>query len=303
MGIAAIDSAADSAQDPLPPTALGLSLLEVYFTRVYNAPVLFYKPLLFQQYLEGKIHGALLKALFALATLYVLSVATSNSSALISRLMNWSRFLHPIDDENEQDTNTELKILRIYRSCGLSWAKSALEEAMSLTMHSPSLMAVQALECIQLFWFGIGQPHPGNLCLGKLIFYEEWCHDLLVETQVNKPLALAYRSCTILGYDRRPADENDSCTSIEAELGRRCFWACWISTCIVMQPEPYIESAWKEAAMLPLPCSVSGSFNQMMDKDWNSLPVRNSSENLYPPTTPGLLIKIIGIWWDHFFTD
>lgn len=88
MGIAAIDSAADSAQDPLPPTALGLSLLEVYFTRVYNAPVLFYKPLLFQQYLEGKIHGALLKALFALATLYVLSVATSNSSALISRLMN-----------------------------------------------------------------------------------------------------------------------------------------------------------------------------------------------------------------------
>ncbi|EWY89603.1 hypothetical protein FOYG_10422 [Fusarium oxysporum NRRL 32931] len=251
MGIVAIDSAADSAQDPLPPTALGLSLLEVYFTRVYNAPLLFYKPLLFQQYLEGKIHGALLKALFALATL----------------------FLHPTDDENEQDTNTELKILRIYRTCGLSWAKSALEEVMSLTMHSPSLMAVQALECIQLFWFGIGQPHPGNLCL-----------------------ALAYRSCKILGYDRRPADENDSYTSIEAELGRRCFWACWISTCIVMQPEPYIESAWKEAAMLPLPCLVSGSFNQMMDKDWNSLPVRNSSGNLYPPTTPGLLIKIIGIW-------
>jgi len=63
-----------------------------------------------------------------------------------------------------------------------------------------------------------------------------------------------------------------------------------------MQPEPYIESAWKEAAMLPLPRLVSGSFNQMMDKDWNALPVRNLSENLYPPTTSGLLIKIIGIW-------
>ncbi|TVY79916.1 putative transcriptional regulatory protein [Fusarium oxysporum f. sp. cubense] len=251
MKTVAIDSAADSTQPPLPPTALGLSLLEVYFTRVYNASLLFYKPLLFQQYLEGKIHSVLIRALFALATL----------------------FLHPIDNENEQNTNTELKILRIYRPCGLSWAKSALEEVMSLAMHSPSLMAVQALECIQLFWFGIGQPHPGNLCL-----------------------ALAYRSCKILGYDRRPADENDSCTSLEAELGRRCFWACWISTCIVMQPEPYIESAWKEAAMLPLPCLVSGSFNQMMDKDWNALPVRNLSENLYPPTTSGLLIKIIGIW-------
>lgn len=296
MKTVAIDSTADSTQPPLPPTALGLSLLEVYFTRVYNASLLFYKPLLFQQYLEGKIHSVLIRALFALATLYVQAVATSSNSAPRSRLTKWSRFLHPIDNENEQNTNTELKILRIYRPCGLSWAKSALEEVMLLAMHSPSLMAVQALECIQLFWFGIGQPHPGNLCLGKLISYEEWCHDLLVETQVNKSIALAYRSCKILGYDRRPADENDSCTSLEAELGRRCFWACWISTCIVMQPEPYLESAWKEAAMLPLPCLVSGSFNQMMDKDWNALPVRNLSENLYPPTTPGLLIKIIGIW-------
>jgi hypothetical protein len=67
----ATESTINTNQPPLPPTALGLSLLEIYFARIYNASLLFHKPLLFQVYLEGKIHGALLKALFALATLYV----------------------------------------------------------------------------------------------------------------------------------------------------------------------------------------------------------------------------------------
>jgi hypothetical protein len=163
------ESTTDTKQPPLPPTALGLSLLEIYFARIYNASLLFHKPVLFQQYLEGKIHGALLKALFALATLcvtlYALSEFNSNCSA-----DKFFRFLHPKDDEEEsdQDENTELKVLSVYHSCGLPWAKAAMREAMPLVMESPSLMIVQALECIQLYWFGIGQPHSGNLCLGKL---------------------------------------------------------------------------------------------------------------------------------------
>lgn len=60
-----------SDQPPLPPTALGLSLLELYFTRVYNASLMFHKTVLFQQYLEQELHGALLRALLALATLCV----------------------------------------------------------------------------------------------------------------------------------------------------------------------------------------------------------------------------------------
>lgn len=59
----------NAEQYALPPTAIGLALLEIYFARIYNASLLFYKPLLFQQYLEGGIHDALLRALFALATL------------------------------------------------------------------------------------------------------------------------------------------------------------------------------------------------------------------------------------------
>ena len=71
MSSVAAETASDSDQPALPPTALGLSLLEIYFARIYNASLLFYKPILFQQYLEGRLHGALLKAIFALATLYV----------------------------------------------------------------------------------------------------------------------------------------------------------------------------------------------------------------------------------------
>lgn len=63
----------DFDQPPLPSRAIGLSLLEVYFTRIYNASLLFYKPFLFQSYLDGKLPDILLKAIFALSTLYVRS--------------------------------------------------------------------------------------------------------------------------------------------------------------------------------------------------------------------------------------
>lgn len=37
----------DQDQPPLPPTALCLALLELYFTRIYNASLLFHRPVLF----------------------------------------------------------------------------------------------------------------------------------------------------------------------------------------------------------------------------------------------------------------
>ena len=298
----------DSEQPPLPPTALGLSLLEIYFTRIYNASILFCKPILFQEYLEGRVHGALLRALFALATLCVPPYAMSKFSE-ITQLMNFPSFLHPRNDEEEcaTDGNAELKVLSVYHSCGLPWAKAALREVMPLAIESPSLMIVQALECIQLYWFGIGQPHSGNLCLGKLLPIRKAIsqHEgISLRTQVDELIGLAYRSCQMLGYDRKYFNENDGLSeSVESELGRRCFWACWTSTCIVMEPEPYIESAWKEVAMLPLPGSISSApsgcevtLNQMMDRDWHSIIVRSSRRGSHPTTAVGSLVKIIGVW-------
>jgi hypothetical protein len=43
---------------------------------------------------------------------------------------------------------------------------------MVLAVESPSLMTVQALECIQLYFIGIGQYTSGILCLGMLCLYQ-----------------------------------------------------------------------------------------------------------------------------------
>ncbi|KAL3484767.1 hypothetical protein BJX62DRAFT_218240 [Aspergillus germanicus] len=251
----------DQVQPPLPPTALGLSLLELYFTRIYNSTLLFHKPVLFQQYLEHELHGALLRALLALATL----------------------FLQPCDSENEKDLigeHAELKVLSIYHSSGLPWAKAALEEAMVAAVESPSLMVIQALECLQHYWFGIGQHYRGNLCL-----------------------TLAYRACHLLGYAEKIPNGVvglDHDVSLESELARRCFWACWTSTCIVMEPEPYVKSSWQEVAMVPLPGLIRSTqsgytitLGELMDENWNASVLAAAAK---PPPAPAILMKMVGIW-------
>ncbi|KXJ85249.1 hypothetical protein Micbo1qcDRAFT_210150 [Microdochium bolleyi] len=55
--------------DSLPPRAIGLGLLDIYFERLYNAHLLFRKPPLFAAYLDGRLPPYLLKAIFAVATM------------------------------------------------------------------------------------------------------------------------------------------------------------------------------------------------------------------------------------------
>ncbi|GAQ42991.1 hypothetical protein EURHEDRAFT_551108 [Aspergillus niger] len=117
-------------------------------------------------------------------------------------------------------------------------------------------------------------------------------------------LALAYRSCHLLGYSRKSTDNNDYYDeSLESELSRRCFWACWTSTCIVMEPEPYIKLAWQEVGLVPLPGLISNTssgytitLNQTMDENWisRSLDRRISSDSY--PGSAAILMKMVGVW-------
>ncbi|UDD61989.1 hypothetical protein AFCA_009321 [Aspergillus flavus] len=251
----------DVVRPPLPPRALGLSLLDIYFTRIYNASVLFCKPILFQQYLDGRIPEVLLKALFALATLFLTRVNEDNNE----EQLEWS----------------ELKLLNAYSSCGLPWARSALREAMSSIYTEPSLTVLQALHCLQLYWFGVGEPRTGHLCL-----------------------TLAYRSCDLLGYNKKVVDGVErSDSSLETESRRRCFWACWISTCMVMEPEPYVRLAWQEASMIPLPAAIpyiaSGHqvvLNEKMDHNWCSSLVESHYEGTRTSVYAASLVKMVGVW-------
>lgn len=126
-------------------------------------------------------------------------------------------------------------------------------------------------------------------------------HDAMM---ANKTVALAYRSCQILGFDARAANSDDgSSQSLQAELARRCFWACWTSTCIVMEPEPYIDASWKEVAMLPLPSSIAShpegyriSLTEAMNNSWQPVPILSVIGETNPPTASGALVKMIGVW-------
>lgn len=123
------------------------------------------------------------------------------------------------------------------------------------------------------------------------------------ESCVNVILALAYRSCHLLGYSKKiVVDIGKHDVSLESELRRRCFWACWVSTCIVMAPEPYIRSAWQEASMLPLPACIRDTefgyeitLSEKMDKDWNSTFV-GPLESIHSPVVAASIVKMVGIW-------
>jgi hypothetical protein len=197
--------------------------------------------------------------------------------------------------------NTELKILSAFHSYGLGWAKAAEKEALISAVDAPSLMVTQALECLQLYWFGVGRPHSANLCLGKSHVLTPVTPPV---THIDKPTALAYRSCHLLGYSKKFSDKfDDHALSLESELGRRCFWACWTSTCIVMEPEPYIKSCWQEAAEVPLPGIISNTFSghsitlsERMDRDWHSTMLETRTRTNTRSGAAAHLMKMVGLW-------
>ncbi|KIW10056.1 hypothetical protein PV08_11832 [Exophiala spinifera] len=239
----------------LPPFSAGLGLLEIYFSRVYNASLLFWKPLLFQQYVEGKIPAFLLRAIFAISALFV--------------------------DSNQRNLEgySELRALGAFRHLSLSWAQAAAREACSLATLDPSLEVIQTLECLTLYWFGTGQSKSGDLSL-----------------------ALAYRCCCVLGFNQSKSSEIPK-ASLDAELQRRCLWACWASMCIVAAPEPYLRCWWSEVAQVPLParidregCVIKITQKQYLDANWVPHDIQGQEGVDHVLPTAAVLMKMVGVW-------
>ncbi|KEF62144.1 uncharacterized protein A1O9_00116 [Exophiala aquamarina CBS 119918] len=259
MPNARLDHDVDIIDTSMPPVALGLSLLEIYYARICNAPVLFCKALLFQDYLAGAIPGYLLKGLFANATL----------------------FLNPEKEEpTESMLAPELDALRMYRKHGLTWARTATDEAMCSLVANSSLAACQALEVLQIYWFAVGNSKAGDLCL-----------------------ALAHRFCAISGYGQHTIGTSvDAARSLNLELQRRCFWACWISVCVGAEPAAYLKSAWSEASMIPLPARIVPSLSgwevtptEAMNENWRTV-LLDSGDDETITTVAAAGIKMVGIW-------
>jgi hypothetical protein len=70
-----------------------------------------------------------------------------------------------------------------------------------------------------------------------------------------------------------------------------------------MEPEPYIESSWKEVVMVPLPGLISNTssgfkitLNEKMDGNWYSSSLGYGTSTDAPPGAAALLMKMVGVW-------
>lgn len=102
------------------------------------------------------------------------------------------------------------------------------------------------------------------------------------------------------GGKRDGSAEND--LSLEAELKRRCFWACWASMCIVASPEPYMRHSWSEIARVPLPATImhtsSGlhiKLTEYMDTEWIASRIYGEHDREEPPVSAAMM-KMVGVW-------
>ncbi|EGU79870.1 hypothetical protein FOXB_09632 [Fusarium oxysporum f. sp. conglutinans Fo5176] len=120
--------------DDLPPRAIGLALLDIYFERLYNATLLFNRTQLFESYLDGSLPPYLLRSIFALSSLFL------------------RKLRHQPPRLGTHAVSPELAAFATYASYGDGWVEAARREAWLLT-DRPTVQVVQALSCLNLYWF------------------------------------------------------------------------------------------------------------------------------------------------------
>lgn len=140
-----LDGDVDAPSALLPPRTLGLSLLELYWSRFYKSSLLFYKPQLFSDYMEGRLPDYLLRSLFAVASLLLVAPEDAPPNCSIDA--------------------SELMALAPFRARGRGWFDSALKETMPMTATSPSLHVCQALSSLMMFAFQTGEGHYADMIL------------------------------------------------------------------------------------------------------------------------------------------
>lgn len=114
-------------------TEVGLLLLKVYFKRIYNASMLFHKGIAFQLYMQNRISGYLLRAIFAQAAVFLKEVEDS---------------LHQMHIKTLPMQSLHVK--------SWSWARSASAEALAHA-DEPSMIRIQALQVLQPYYFSQGE--------------------------------------------------------------------------------------------------------------------------------------------------
>jgi hypothetical protein len=109
----------------------------------------------------------------------------------------------------------------------------------------------------------------------------------------------------LLNLHIQPTDGDDGTDARELsdELGRRCFWSCWITNCISQENAHFkAGNPWKDALGLPLP-SDEDSYNmekpvsQEYFDDGGSIKVIESSPFKPQPSIMGEMVKLYCLWY------
>ncbi|KAH7092166.1 hypothetical protein FB567DRAFT_516651 [Paraphoma chrysanthemicola] len=240
----------------LPSTEVGLLLLEVYFKRVYNATLLFHKHIAFQVYMQNGTPDYLLRAIFAHAAI----------------------FLKEVEDLQHRK-HIKTTSMQSLHSRSWSWARSASTEVLAHA-DEPSLMRIQALQVLQLYYFSQGE-------INRAIVHA----------------SLAYRLSQLLGYDKLYEEATSRGMQFDREMRRRSFWASWCSFIIgSSQLDPC--RIFARVANLPLPAKFGrgGSIQgvelmqgERMDRNWKSN-IEFSADHEISTSLMAELVKLLGVW-------
>ncbi|KAH8688908.1 hypothetical protein GQ44DRAFT_734467 [Phaeosphaeriaceae sp. PMI808] len=245
----------------LPPLAIGLSLLEIYFERIYNASLLFHKPTLFREYMEDKLPSFLVRSIFALSSF---------------------GFLYETNKPHRRGmAPAELSMLSSYHKNGRHWAQAAGQEVLTLA-DQPSLITSQTFLCLTFYWFADGQTDRATI---NLTLAYRACCILKYNQQSNSDFAPTSPLPMEHDLKRRCLWAAWATSSIASEP--RSFATCaWSEVANVPLPRTSPDSG----------ASLVSLVGQKMDEDWRCSTYKQTSREKDESPIWAEIMKIVGVW-------
>lgn len=121
----------------LPSSEIAMFLIEVYFSRIYNATLLYHKPRFISDWISGRLPSFIALSIFASASIFLKNQNPPNApSALSISSYDWQK-------------------------SGEEWAVRAGREVLAQA-DIPSIATVQACHTLALYWLACGQTQRTN---------------------------------------------------------------------------------------------------------------------------------------------
>jgi hypothetical protein len=121
-----------------------------------------------------------------------------------------------------------------------------------MNADKPCLPHVQACQILALFWLAKSETRRTNMHTGTSSTTKSSCQYLTNERLLLHFVAIAYRTCRILQFNRLSPDRMDRYRA-ESDIEMRCFWACWLTKCASQQNARFPTDCWAEVVGCPLP--------------------------------------------------